>query len=223
MPVYSAWYNVKTWTLGYNYLKDPMMKYVSLTQIFRNSVHSGHLPLGVPQQTVRKVPRFPVTEHNDHRAPMQNVYTRNRALFTKAQWNLPSASSKQLCSAAVHLYVIAKWHGVKHWFTTDQHKLKGGSQNQWESVSSETLFHMQNKIACSKNQLSGEPVFALPSMTLQVRYQRNGEPLLQKKAERIVIVQPEEKVLVWPYCSLPEPKGGLQETWRRSFYKNINW
>lgn len=113
MPLYSAWYNVKTWTMGYNYLKDPMMKYVSLTQIFRNSVHSGHLPLGVPQQTVRKVSRFPVTEHNDHRAPMQNVYTRNRALFTKAQWNLPSASSKQLCSAAVHLYVIAKWCGAK--------------------------------------------------------------------------------------------------------------
>lgn len=49
MPLYAAWYNTKSWISEYNFLKDTMTKYVSLARIFKNSIHSGHLPLVVPQ------------------------------------------------------------------------------------------------------------------------------------------------------------------------------
>ena len=53
---------------------------------------------------------------------------------------------------------------------------------------------------------------------------RAGTPLLWRKAERVGAVQPaEEKAAVRPYSSLPVPvpEGGLQESWRGTFYKGL--
>ena len=51
---------------------------------------------------------------------------------------------------------------------------------------------------------------------------RAGAPLLRGKAERVGAVQPgEENTPGRPYSSLPVPEGGLQESWRGTFYKDI--
>ena len=50
--------------------------------------------------------------------------------------------------------------------------------------------------------------------------QRAGTPLLGEKAERVGAVQPgEEKTPGRPHSSIPLPEGGLQESWRGTFYK----
>jgi len=42
------------------------------------------------------------------------------------------------------------------------------------------------------------------------------------KAEKVGVVQPgEEKAPGTPYSSLPVPEGGLQESWRGTFYKDV--
>jgi len=52
--------------------------------------------------------------------------------------------------------------------------------------------------------------------------ERAGTPLLWGKAETVGAVQPgEEKALGWLYSSLPVPKGGLQESWRGTFHKDM--
>lgn len=51
-----------------------------------------------------------------------------------------------------------------------------------------------------------------------------GAPLLWRWSERAGIVQPrEEKVPGRLYSNLPVSKGGLQESWRGTFYKDIWW
>jgi len=52
--------------------------------------------------------------------------------------------------------------------------------------------------------------------------QRAGTPLLWGKAERVVTVQSrEEKAPARPYSSLPVPEGGLQDSWKGTFYKGM--
>jgi len=52
--------------------------------------------------------------------------------------------------------------------------------------------------------------------------QRAGTPLLRGKAERLGAVQPgEEKAAGRPYSGLPVHEGGLQESWRGTFYKGL--
>jgi len=52
---------------------------------------------------------------------------------------------------------------------------------------------------------------------------RAGTPFLRGQAERAGAVQPgEEKAVGRPYCSLPVPDRGLQESWRGTFYKGKN-
>jgi len=51
---------------------------------------------------------------------------------------------------------------------------------------------------------------------------RDGTPLLQGKAEKVRAVLPgEEKAERRPYSSLPVPEGGLEESWRGTFYKGL--
>jgi len=51
-------------------------------------------------------------------------------------------------------------------------------------------------------------------------YPRAGTALLSGKAERFV--QPgEEKASGRPYCDLPVPEGGLEESWRETFHKGM--
>jgi len=51
---------------------------------------------------------------------------------------------------------------------------------------------------------------------------RAGTPLLQGKAERVGAVPPgEEKAVGRPYSSVPVRKGGLQESWRVTFYRGL--
>jgi len=52
--------------------------------------------------------------------------------------------------------------------------------------------------------------------------QRDGTALLKGKAERVGAVQcGEEKAPGRPYNNLPVPQGGLQESWRGTFYKGM--
>jgi len=49
---------------------------------------------------------------------------------------------------------------------------------------------------------------------------RGLEHLFRGQAETVGVVQPgEEKAAGRLYCSHPLPKGGLQESWRGTFYK----
>jgi len=49
---------------------------------------------------------------------------------------------------------------------------------------------------------------------------RDGTPLLGGEAERVGVVQPgEEMALGRPYCILPVPEEGLQESWRRDIWQ----
>ena len=52
-------------------------------------------------------------------------------------------------------------------------------------------------------------------------HQRAGTPLLQGKAERVGVVQPGEEKAPGRPSSLPVLKGGLQESWRGTFYKGL--
>jgi len=53
---------------------------------------------------------------------------------------------------------------------------------------------------------------------------RAGTPLLGGKAGTAGAVQPgEEKAAGRPHSSLPVPEGGLQESCRRAFYKDMEW
>jgi len=52
--------------------------------------------------------------------------------------------------------------------------------------------------------------------------QRDGTALLQGKAERVGVVQSGEvKAPGIPYSSFSVAEGGLQESWRGTFYKGI--
>ncbi|KAK4826539.1 hypothetical protein QYF61_010059 [Mycteria americana] len=67
-------------------------------------------------------------------------------------------------------------------------------------------------------------------MDLLERVQRRAMKMIRElehlsyedRLERVGVVQPgEEKALGTPCCSLPVPEGGLQESWRGTFYKGM--
>ena len=65
------------------------------------------------------------------------------------------------------------------------------------------------------------PVGAGPEEGLKTD-QRAGTPLIGGKADRVGVVQPgEEKALRRHYSSLSVSEGGLQESWRGAFYKDM--
>lgn len=108
-----AWYNMMTWTQECNFLLRCIEEICKFGQIFRHPVHSGQLLPSDPQWTVRKVPRFPVTGHRNHRTPIQNVCTRNReSLSLRHSETLPALNSKQPGSAAVNLFAAGKLHAI---------------------------------------------------------------------------------------------------------------
>ena len=51
--------------------------------------------------------------------------------------------------------------------------------------------------------------------------ERPGAPPLQEQTERAGTLQPGEKKALADYSSLPVPEGGLQESWKQSFYKGM--